>query len=217
VLDKLIAAMRDENARIRFDAVHALGAIAEAPLPAAQLTALAAELDHYDPLIRTATCRVIGRLHAGEVADKLLIALNDSQSLVRQFAVEALGLVRADSAVPHLLSLLIRDKGAAAPQALLALARIAPASALDHFRKNLTSKQPALRRAAAEGLGRLKDRDSLAALQCDRETRATAWNRLPVRKTEIGSLGRRDRETPLWQTGKRKAPLLIGDKLQMGL
>ena len=34
LIDALIAAMRDENARVRFDAVHVLGFIAEPPLPA---------------------------------------------------------------------------------------------------------------------------------------------------------------------------------------
>ncbi len=34
LVDVLIAAIRDENARVRFDAVHALGFIAEAPLAA---------------------------------------------------------------------------------------------------------------------------------------------------------------------------------------
>ena len=62
----LIAAMRDENARVRFDAVHALGFIAEAPLPPDQLRALTEELDHYDPVIRAATARVLGRLRQRE-------------------------------------------------------------------------------------------------------------------------------------------------------
>src|SRR5262245_42476437 len=44
LIDSFITAMRDENARVRFDAVHALGFIAEAPLPPNQIKALAAEL-----------------------------------------------------------------------------------------------------------------------------------------------------------------------------
>ena len=167
VLDRLIAAMRDENARIRFDAVHALGAIAEAPLSASQVEALADQLEHYDPIMRAATCRVFGRLRVAEVAPELIIALGDSSPIVREFAVEALGRVRAEIAVPHLLSMLIRekDRDSLAPQALLALARIAPASALDHFRKRLADKNVLMRRAAVEGLGRLKDRDSIDAIK----------------------------------------------------
>src|SRR5207244_7136183 len=52
LLDQLIAAMRDDNARIRFDATHALGVIGENPLPPAQAKVLLDGLDHYDPIIR---------------------------------------------------------------------------------------------------------------------------------------------------------------------
>lgn len=165
VLDKLIAAMRDEHPRIRFDAVHALGALAEAPMAPEQIAALAEELDHYDPIIRAATCRVLGRVRATAAADKLIVALGDSSPIVRQFAIEALGRVRAETAVPHLTSIIIREKADVASQALLALARIAPTSALDQFRKRLADKHTLMRRAAVEGVGRLADRESLAVLQ----------------------------------------------------
>jgi HEAT repeat protein len=167
LVDRLIAAMRDENVRIRFDAVHALGAIAEAPLTPAQTDALADSLEHYDPVMRAATCRVFGRLHVTSVAPQLMVALGDSSSMVREYAVEALGRIRAEAAVPHLLSMLMRerDRGSLAPQALLALARIAPASALDQFRKRLADKTVLTRRAAVEGLGRLQDRASIDAFR----------------------------------------------------
>jgi HEAT repeat protein len=165
LVDRLIAAMRDDHERVRFDAVHALGALAEAPLPPAQLTALAAELDHYDPIIRAATCRVLARLRATAAGPAIVATLTDSSPVVRQFAVEALGRVRAEDAVPHLLSLYLRERTEPAAQALLALARIAPASALEHFRKRLADRNAPMRRAAVEGLGRLQDRESLAALQ----------------------------------------------------
>jgi hypothetical protein len=159
--------MRDEHVRIRFDAVHALGAIAEAPLSPSQVEALADQLDHYDPVMRAATCRVFARLRVAEIAPRLIVALGDSSPIVREFAVEALGRVRAETAVPHLLSMLLRERerDSLAPQALLALARIAPASSLDQFRKRLADKTPLMRRAAVEGLGRLQDRDSLDAVK----------------------------------------------------
>jgi HEAT repeat protein len=165
VIDRLIAAMRDENARIRFDAIHALGAIAEAPLPPAQVKALADELDHYDPIIRAATARVLARVRATEGADRLLTTLADSNAVVRQFAVEALGTIRETRAVPPLLDLVSTGRGELGAQALLALARIGHAPSRDEFRKRLTDRDPAMRRAAAEGLGRLMDRESLEALR----------------------------------------------------
>src|SRR5689334_1334092 len=87
LIDALIKAMRDENPRVRFDAVHALGFIAEAPLPSEQVRALAAELDHYDPIVRAATARVLGRLRSREAGALLVNALADSNSTVRHYAV----------------------------------------------------------------------------------------------------------------------------------
>ena len=165
IVDRLITAIRDDNARIRFDAVHALGAVAEPPLQPVQIKTLAAELDHYDPIIRAATARVLARLRASEAADQLLAGLSDSNALVRQFSLEALGVIREERAVAPILDLLARGRGEVPSQALLALARIGHASSRDEFRRRLTDRQPAMRRAAAEGLGRLNDRDSLEALR----------------------------------------------------
>jgi HEAT repeat protein len=165
IVDRLITAIRDENARIRFDAVHALGAIAEPPLPPAQIKALAAELDHYDPIVRAATARVLARLRAGDAADQLLAGLADSNDLVRQFCLEALGVIREGRAVAPIFDLLARGRGDVPSHALLALARIGQASSLEEFRRRLSDRQPAMRRAAAEGLGRLSDRESIDALK----------------------------------------------------
>ena len=50
-------------------------------------------------------------------------------------------------------------------QALLALARMGHAASRTEFRNRLADRDPAMRRAAAEGLGRLADRESLQTLQ----------------------------------------------------
>jgi HEAT repeat protein len=166
VVDNLIAAIRAQNARIRFDAVHAVGVVAQAPLTPAQATALVDGLDHYDPVIRAATARVLGRLRTREAGDKLIGCLNDSSALVRRFAIESLGLIREERAVTALRNLFgFYGKGDLAAETLLALARIGHGSARDLFRAHLADDNPAIRRAAAEGLGRLGDRDSLGALQ----------------------------------------------------
>jgi HEAT repeat protein len=165
-IDNLTAAIRDDNARIRFDAVHAIGVIAEAPLPAAQAAALMDGLDHYDAVIRGATARVIGRLRVREAADKLIGGLNDSSPLVRRYAAESLGLLREERAVQSLteLTAYYRQEEMASVT-LLALARIAHGSSRDLLRQHVSNAAAANRRAAAEGLGRLRDRESLAALQ----------------------------------------------------
>ena len=110
LLERLIVAMRDENPRVRFDAVHALGFIAERPLPPATIAALVAEMDHYDPVMRAATSRVLGRLRVREGADKLVQATVDSSTLVRQYAIEALGLIGEPRVAPQLRQILTQPK-----------------------------------------------------------------------------------------------------------
>jgi HEAT repeat protein len=165
LVDQLIAAMRDENARVQFDAVHALGFIAEAPLPAAQVTRLAAELDHYDPIIRAATARVLGRLRAREAGDQLAVAMTDSSALVRMYAAEALGLTRDTKAAIAIRERVGQSRGDMLETVVLALARIGLAEDVALFRQRLTDRAPVLRRAAAEGLGRAGDRGSIPALE----------------------------------------------------
>src|SRR5581483_4226581 len=92
--------------------------------------------------------------------------LNDSSTLVRRFCAEALGDIRESRAVQSLTELVTYyGKGDLAADMLLALARIAHQSSRDLFRARLADVSPDVRRAAAEGLGRLRDRDSLDALK----------------------------------------------------
>lgn len=164
VIDRLTAAMRDENALVRFDAIHALGVIAEPPLPAPQAKALAAELDHYDPTMRAATARVLGRLGARDAADQLAVALVDSSPVVRFYATEALGMIRDSRSAGELRDQLAKARGDMVGATLLALARIGSHDDVGLFRQRLTDRTPLVRRAAAEGLGRAGDADDVARL-----------------------------------------------------
>ncbi len=164
VVDRLIVAMRDENALVRFDAVHAIGVIAEPPLPATQVKALAAELDHYDPTMRAATARVLGRLGARDAADQLAIALVDSSPVVRMYATEALGMLRDTRSAAELRDQLAKARGDMVGVTLLALARIGSHDDIALFRQRLSDRSPLARRAAAEGLGRAGDADAVAKL-----------------------------------------------------
>ncbi len=156
LVDALIAAIRDENPRVQFDAVHALGIIAEPPLSDQQAAGLIDDLDHYDATIRAATARVIGRLRLQPAADKLIAGLSDSSPVVQRFAIEALGLIRVSRAAALIAQVLRREeKGEMASTALLALARLAQPASAELFRAHLADKDPEMRRAALEGLGRL--------------------------------------------------------------
>lgn len=166
VVDQLITAVADRNARIRFDALHALGVIAEAPLGLDESRRLATFLQDPDPVIRAATARVLGRLRGGAAGDQLVSALNDPSPLVQAYAAEALGRLKHDRAVQALGDrVTYYGKGESAATALLALARIGHASSRDLFRARLTDADPAIRRAAVEGVGRVRDRASLEAVR----------------------------------------------------
>jgi HEAT repeat protein len=117
-------------------------------------------------VIRAATARVLGRLRVADAGEVLIASLNDSSALVRRYAAEALGRIREERAVQALIDLTAYyGENELAAETLLALARIAHPSALELFRQRLSSSSAPSRRAAAEGLGRLGDRESLPALQ----------------------------------------------------
>ncbi|HEX5213903.1 MAG TPA: HEAT repeat domain-containing protein [Vicinamibacterales bacterium] len=166
LIDRLLVAVRDENPRVRFDAIHAVGFLATPPpLTPEQTTALTDALDHYDPIIRAAASRVAARLQTREAADKLLAAVNDSNALVRQYAIEALGYLREERALLPLRDIISRNRGDLVDDAWLALARIGSPEDVERFRANLPSRNAVVRRGAAEGLGRARDQASIPALQ----------------------------------------------------
>jgi HEAT repeat protein len=171
VIDALVHALRDEAPRIRFDALHALGVIAEPPLGQDAADALAAGLDSADPTTRIATARVLGRLRVTSAGVKLIAALNDTNTLEQKYATEALGFIKESRVVASLLERLDFYKtGDLATETLLALARIGHASAREVFRVHVNDNDPAMRTAALEGLGRLHDaasRDAIVARQKD--------------------------------------------------
>jgi HEAT repeat protein len=166
LVDALLRAIDDENAKVRSEAIYALGTIARGPLSAAQSAQLIKALDHYDPAIRAAAARVSGRLKVASAGDALMKAVNDSQPPVRYASMRALGEIRDRRAVPVLTEQLnFYGKGEAAWSALDALAHLADPSSVPLFKARLADKDPFLRRASAEGLGRTGDSSELPALE----------------------------------------------------
>src|SRR5688572_5713422 len=94
LVSALLQAVDDDNAKVRLEAMYATGVIARMPLAGDQVARLTKALDHYDPAIRGAAARVIGRLKVTGTTDALLKAVNDSQAPVRYAALRALGAVR---------------------------------------------------------------------------------------------------------------------------
>lgn len=166
VVSQLLKAVDDENARVRLEAIYAAGVIGRPPLAPEQIRQLIAALDHYDPAIRAAAARVIGRLGVESAGDALMKAVNDSQADVRYAAMRALGAIHDTRAVTTLTEqLAFYRKGEGAWAALDGLARLAAPASVPLFKERLADKDPYLRRAAAEGLARAGDRSALDQLQ----------------------------------------------------
>jgi HEAT repeat protein len=162
----LLQAVDDENDKVRLDAIYAAGVIAKAPLAADQVARLIKALDHYDPAVRAGAARVIGRLKIAEAGDALGKAVNDSQPEVRYAAMRALGAIRDTRAVAALTEQFVYyKKGEGAWSALEALGRIGVPASVPLFTERLQDKDPYLRRAAAEGLGRAGDATAIEALE----------------------------------------------------
>jgi len=154
----LLQAVDDETPKVRLEAIYAFGVIAKAPLTPEQHERLVKALDHYDPAIRSAAARVIARQRFPGTGDTLIKAVNDSNAEVRFASMRALGAIREERAVAALSEqLAFYRKGEGAWSALDALAHIASPGSVPLFKERLQDKDPYLRRAAIEGLGRTGD------------------------------------------------------------
>ena len=166
LVDSLLQAVDDEHPRVRVEAIYTFGTIARPPIDRGAEAQLMRALDHYDPSIRVAAARVAGRLQAKGAGDALIKAMNDSQAEVRFAAMRALGEIREARAVRALVDQLsYYKKGEGAWSALDGLARIAHPSSVETFTAYLADRDEFLRRAAAEGLGRIGDRAAIPALE----------------------------------------------------
>jgi len=171
VIDGLIRAVDDEDARVRSEAIYALGVVARPPLAADAADRLIKALDHYDPIMRAAAARVIGRLEVKGAGDALIAAINDRDPAVRYAAMRALGDIREARAIQALTEqLTFYGKGEGAWSALDGLARIADPASAALFRARLADKDPYLRRAAAEGLAHLGEQSQAPAIQTGAST-----------------------------------------------
>ncbi len=166
LVNALLKAVDDENPRVRLEAIYAAATIPKGQLSLDGEEMLIKALDHYDPLVRAGAARFAGRAGIKAAADALIKAVADSNAEVRYASMRALGLMREERAAGTLVEQLkFYPKGEGAWSAVDALARIAHPSSAAVFTERLTDKDPYIRRAAAEGLGRLGHTASISALE----------------------------------------------------
>jgi HEAT repeat protein len=166
LITSLLQAIDDGNPRVRLEAMYAVGVVARPPLASDETALLIKALDHFDPGVRAAAARVIGRLKVDQAADPLVKAINDSHADVRYSAMLALGAIRATRAVSPLgQQFEYYKKGEGAWSALEALAEIASPASVPVFEAHIDDNDPSVRRAAIEGLGRTGDASQLDTIQ----------------------------------------------------
>ena len=182
VLEALRTAARDDNPRVRLEAVYAFGVLAVEPrgtrrreLLRTSGPDLAAMMRAVDPAHRYAALQVIGRVFERRlrdepidqsVGDAVIGALNEKEPAMQAAAMRALGAMRYDRSVQSLIDRFqYRDKGDLAENALDAIAHIAHPSSVPLLVAQLGSKNATLRGLAAEGLARARDRSKLTGLQ----------------------------------------------------
>ena len=182
VLDALRTAARDDNPRVRLEALYAFGVLAVEPggdrrreLLRASGPDLAAMIGAVDPAHRYAALQVIGRVFERRlhdepidqnVGDGVISALNEKEPAIQAAAMQALGAMRYDRAVQGLMDLFqYHAKGDMAASALDAIAHIGHPSSAPLLVAQLASKNATLKGMAVEGLARAGDRARLGDVQ----------------------------------------------------
>jgi HEAT repeat protein len=182
VLDALRTAARDDNPRVRLEAMYAFGVLAVEPggdrrreLLRTSGPDLAAMIGAVDPAHRYAALQVIGRVFERRlhdepidqgVGDAVIGALNEKEAAMQAAAMHALGAMRYQRAVQGLMDLFqYHGKGGMAETALDAIAHIAHPSSVSLLVAQLASKNATLKGIAIEGLARAGDRSRLGDVQ----------------------------------------------------
>jgi HEAT repeat protein len=174
----LLKAVDDENPRVRLEAIYAAATISKSPLSPDTEQLLIKALDHYDPIVRAGAARFAGRAGVKAAANDLIKLVNDSNAEVRFASMRALGLLRDERVAAALADQLkFYGKGEGAWSALDALAHIAQPASAAVFTERLADRDPNLRRAAAEGLGRIGDTASAGTLETGAGTDPSAMVR----------------------------------------
>jgi len=152
-LQPLSALVKDPSPEVRATAVRALGDLRD---PSA-LPALTAALKDDNARVRQLAVRALARIGSAKAVPALIEATRDANADVRALAASALGQLKDPStsatAVSALKPLLDDPNAEVREQAVEALSRIRDSGALQALIAAMQSKDPAVRKAAAEALG----------------------------------------------------------------
>ena len=135
LIENLLKAVDDENAKVRSEAIYAFGTIVPPPAPESTIPALIKAVNDSQSPVRYAAMRALGEIH-----DRRAV-----QALTEQFN--------------------FYGKGEGAWSALDALAHLADPASVPIFKAHLADRDPFLRRASAEGLARVGDTSEVPALE----------------------------------------------------
>jgi len=164
VVQGLAQALRDEDKDIREEAALALGILNGT----AALKNLAAALQDPEPGVRGAAATAIGKIGTVQDGRALVPLLSDGSAAVRHRALQAIGVLKVAEAGPALREMYEANRRKELGLKVLeALSRVGDPSQADLFQQLVQDPDPAKRRLAVEGLGRISGAANLAAFKKD--------------------------------------------------
>jgi HEAT repeat protein len=209
------------------DATLRLAGLPRARMVPSEITMLIDSLASTDNCVREVAVRLIGRVRASYVEERLIAQLPASRTVpTREAAAIALGLVRSRDAVAPLERLIGDDNVGVRANAVWALGRIGDKSVAPALRRSLRDEEDMVRIAGAGAVGALEDVDAvddlLQVLRTDkvarvRRTAAWALGELRQRRAADGMVavlrGEQDedvRETLVWALRNLRAGSAAG-------
>jgi len=164
VIQALGRALRDEDKDIRGEAALALGILNGT----AALKDLTAALQDPEPSVRGAAATAIGKIGSGQDGRALVPLLADTASSVRHRGLQAIGVLKVREAGPALREMYEANRRKELGLKVLeTLSRVGDPGMADLFQQLVQDPDPAKRRLAVEGLGRISDASYLAAFKKD--------------------------------------------------
>lgn len=183
-LDVLVAALDDEDDKMREAAINGLPLVEDPRAIAALLEAS----KHPSPKTRSVVMRALGQTEAAPaVVTELLRGLADEDAWVRYYACQSLGRLRVDSATDAVVERIQDPSGQVRIAAVEALARLSGGQAVGALEDAARASDADLQRAALVGLGIARRAQALPTLRA-----AAVAGEAATRLVAIGALAEFD-------------------------